>query len=331
MSKRLQVGKNDDRKRLDNVVRKLLPDCGLGKIYKYIRKGDIRLNDQKAAPGQRVKCGDMVNLAFDIATKGRDNRTLTKQETVRLKSLILLENSDLIAINKPAGMLTTGEKSLDTLIKMYLSEKEVSSLAFRPGPVHRLDRNTSGITIFAVSIMTARLFSEALRSGKIEKYYFCLLDGEIVASCTWRDRLIRISDLKKTVTTDEDCGKLAVTEVYPIISGTDCTFALCVPRTGRTHQIRAQASAHGHPLTGDRKYGGSRTLSHYMLHAACIQLKKGYRERLVVGSNQFDISLPTAPIPADSERLLSVFFGEDAGEKAFKLLDNLLRRLPMKE
>lgn len=330
-TKHLKVGENDFGKRIDTIARKLLPDIDLSAIYKHIRKGRIRLNNKKTRPYARVQTGDILDFCFDMHPNYRNSHAISKQisqplsqqEIRELKNLILYENTHLIAVNKPVGTPTTGNNSLDEIIKKYLATKMDSSLTFRPGPVHRLDRNTSGITIFATSIIAARLLSEAIKSGHVAKYYFCLFDGRIHSACTWEDRLIRISRLKKTFPARGDCGRPAVTKIYPLLLEKDFTFALCIPHTGRTHQIRAQASAHGHPLSGDRKYGGINSLPHYILHAACLR----FRKDTLKGTQKLNLPIPIlkAPLPTETETALSMFFGDTIYKEVISVLDNKLR------
>jgi 23S rRNA pseudouridine955/2504/2580 synthase len=171
---------------------------------------------------------------------------------------IIYENADFLALNKDAGLPVHGAgKSLNALVQAYLAPRLPPSLSFRPGPLHRLDRPTSGVVVFSVSLRGARYFSALLREGKIHKQYLALVEGRVEEPGLWEDHLLRDRETRTTSASAE--GKPARTRFSPLYPGEAGGYSLLVlePETGRTHQIRAQAAAHGHPLGGDLKYGGS--------------------------------------------------------------------------
>jgi 23S rRNA pseudouridine955/2504/2580 synthase len=172
---------------------------------------------------------------------------------------IIYESADLLAVNKEAGMEVHGSgESLEALVRAYLAPKLPPSLSFRPGPLHRLDRPTSGILVFSVSLPGARHFSALLREGKIRKRYLALVEGAIEEPGSWEDSLFRDREARRTLVSPG--GKAARTRFFPLgtYTGTGGAYSLLAlePETGRSHQIRAQTAARGHPLGGDRKYGG---------------------------------------------------------------------------
>jgi 23S rRNA pseudouridine955/2504/2580 synthase len=173
---------------------------------------------------------------------------------------IIYESADLLAVNKRAGMEIHGSgESLDSLVRAYLTPKLPPSLSFRPGPLHRLDRPTSGVVVFSVSLRGARYFSALLREGRIHKRYLALVEGTIGGPGCWDDPLLRDREARRTFTSAE--GKAARTRFSPLglytgKKGETYSLLSLEPETGRSHQIRAQAAARGHPLGGDKKYGG---------------------------------------------------------------------------
>ena len=155
-------------------------------------------------------------------------------------------------------------------------------MSFRPGPLHRLDRNTSGLIFFSKSIDGARTFSQELQNKSFSKYYLTLLDGELKKKEFWADNLNR-DDNKGVTYVSTGKGKNAISTADPILVSGGYTLALIKIETGRTHQIRAQAAFHKHPLTGDRKYGGSFLKGGYFLHSYTIRSEKG-RSGLIKGN-----------------------------------------------
>nr|WP_246433972.1 RNA pseudouridine synthase [Spirochaeta isovalerica] len=212
---------------------------------------------------------------------------------------ILYEDDDLLALSKPAGILVHGSgNSLEKDVRNYLKDKLPPSLGFKPGPLHRLDRNTSGLIFFSKSLEGARRFSEDLRKGCFKKYYLALIDGKLKNKAVWVDNLQR--DGEKKVSSVEKEGERARSTFYPVKTGGDKTLALILIETGRTHQIRVQASHHGHPLCGDRKYGGSPLKEGYLLHSLKMVPQKG--------SFLAERDYPEAPLPRNWENAIKKVF-----------------------
>ena len=270
------AGRDDDGRRLDKIIRIFLSDTPLPEIYKLLRKGLIKVNHKKAKPEDRVSEGDIISIAgflFD-KTPAPDPKSAQKSDpgiTSRKVDLkIVFENEHLLIIDKPYDRTVHGEK--DGLYKdvlEYLSDKkEKTSLSFRPGPLHRLDRRTTGLLVFSKSIEGAHWFSEGIKNHTIHKKYIGLAEGTLAASEYWEDCLgantendnTSKNDGFFTVEENED-GQLAQTQATPLaygkLNGKPVTLVEYAIKTGRKHQIRAQSSIHKHPLAGDKAYGGS--------------------------------------------------------------------------
>jgi len=147
----------------------------------------------------------------------------------------------------------------------------------------------------------AKKFSEALRSGLVEKTYLALMTGEIDQEETWSDTLCR--DSGSGTSFIDNAGKSAVTHVRPLLCKNHLTLAYVRLDTGRTHQIRAQAAAHDHPLAGDVKYGGTPLPDGYILHCAMLGIPSG-----VAGSGPLRV---IAPLPDQARTMLKLKFGKD--------------------
>jgi 23S rRNA pseudouridine955/2504/2580 synthase len=262
----LVTGENDSGRRLDRILRKALADYPLPLIHRLLRQKKVLVN------GKPGKAQDRVESGVKISISSLENVQIHKPSTSQFPAPeILWQGSGLIAINKPAGLAVHGHNSLDDMVRSYLAEKLPLSLSFKPGPLHRLDKPSSGIVIFSASIEGARLFTSLMREHKVRKTYLAIVEGTLKSEETWQDDLVRDKEIKKTFVSQSntDGGKNAVTKVTPLASDGNYTLIKAEIATGRTHQIRAQAAFHGYPLAGDKKYGGKKfgKGSGFFLHA----------------------------------------------------------------
>lgn len=250
-------------------------------IYRLFRQKRIKIGLRAVMPEERLKKGDVVLISlpsnFAINDKSTASATVPSFDGASLHILPdspckLWENEHLIAFHKPRGMLThDGGASLDAFARDYLRDSLPPSVSFSPGPLHRLDRNTSGIIMFSKSRLGADVFSEAIRNHRIRKFYIAIVQGEVEDEITLEDDLTRDKDQRKTAAVGE--GKTAKLCLLPLASSKGLTLALIEPYTGLTHQIRAQLAVHGHPLVGDVKYNSSEKsqADGYFLHAHTLQ------------------------------------------------------------
>lgn len=304
------VSTDDEGRRLDRLLRIILKDIPLSALHKALRKGDIRVDGIRRKPDYRCHAGDTIEYSrFFLPAAVPETGSGSKPELSGLS--VVLETPDLLFVDKPAGILVhDGSGSLEALARAYLADKLEPSLAFRPGPLHRLDRNTSGLIAFSKSLAGATVFSKALRQGRVCKTYLALLEGFLEKDERWEDTLSRDTYLRRSFVDSAGSspeepspggsGRQAVTEVFPIASDGTITLAAMRLLTGRTHQIRAQGAHHGLPLLGDTKYGGSRASLPYYLHAWRIS----FGERLFIDLPQ-EISTPL-PLQFD-KKILSSF------------------------
>jgi 23S rRNA pseudouridine955/2504/2580 synthase len=271
------LGPDDAGRRLDRLIRKLLPDTPLGEVYKLFRTGKVRVNGKRVKDQDyRGEPGDELELfgVNDSASPQPGADVVSALPHVDIPAIALFENDDILIVNKPSGLLTHGEESLEESVRAYLFSRQPASLAFRPGPLHRLDRNTSGCLCFSKSLRGAQLGAQAFLERDIDKYYLGICEGRLLAEERWEDRLTR--DEGSLVTRPDPEGKLALTGARPLVSNDRATLALFKLETGLTHQIRAQAALHGHPLWGDRKYGSKKDGLYY-LHCREMGFPEGLR------------------------------------------------------
>ena len=255
MKRPFTAGTDDDGRRLETVVRRLLPEQPLAAVHKALRGGDIRLNGRRASAGDRVSAGDVIAV-WDALLAEAPVKVAAEPLP---EDWVLYLGDDLAAVNKPSGLVThrgtgAGEAPLDERVRAWLP---ASGLAFRPGPLHRLDRETSGIVVFSRTLRGAQTFSEALRGRQVSKTYLAVLVGALDRPYEASEPLER--DTRTRITRSAGGGLEARTRFVPLASAEGLTLARVELGTGRTHQIRAHARQAGHPLAGDRKYGGGAT------------------------------------------------------------------------
>ena len=317
---------NDDGRRLDRILRKALPDLPLSALHRLLRKEKVLVNGKTAHGADRIPAGALIELPAEEA-EAPLNKKQPIQKQYKEKLDILREGSGLLILNKPVGMAVHGGKNsacnLAKLVEEYLKGKISPSLSFRPGPLQRLDKPSSGIVVFSLNLNSARWFSSLLRERKIRKHYLAILEGKLQQSEIWEDMLFRDKEAQKTyiseIGTDTGKGRNAMTRVIPIAwaerNGAAYTFAKLEIETGRTNQIRAQAARHGYPLAGDRKYGGQLftrdTSSSFFLHAAELELPVGPAPNPPIIYN-ISSELPKtikAPLPGEFAQTLKELFG----------------------
>ncbi|MFZ4618656.1 MAG: RluA family pseudouridine synthase, partial [Rectinemataceae bacterium] len=232
---------------------------------------------------------------------------------------LILATEHLAFFSKPAGMLAHGDGSLDEMTRPWILSRAESSLSFVPGPLHRIDRNTSGLMTFPLSSRGAREFSALLAGGGLRKAYLAILSNRLEEAAIWEDALARDRHAGITGSALAICGEslgIAVTRVDPLISTAEASLALIRIATGRTHQIRAQASMHGFALLGDRKYGGPTLGGGYFLHAFTL-----------------GFALPPfpdlpeeirAPLPGNFRNMAETLFVAEGLKKALECADSIL-------
>jgi len=284
--RKMYAGKDDDLRRLDKVVRNILNRNSLSGIYQALRKGLITVNGKKAAQDFRVKEGDCIAVAEILFTAddarrpeatayGSDHNTKTDVPAAdstmygthnaarpALSADILIKTEDVLVINKPYDRTVQGKGSLaEQVAAAYVAG---GSLSFTPGPLHRLDKKTTGTLLFSQSLNGARWVSRAFADHLLGKTYIGIAQGTLRAPEHWTDDIIKSGSSKAagfhTVALNTGNGKAALTDAYPLAYGAygkmPVTLIEYAITTGRTHQIRSQTAAHGFPLLGDTAYGG---------------------------------------------------------------------------
>lgn len=264
---------DDNDRRIDTVIRKILPSIPLTLVYKNIRTGFIRLNDKKTSIGTRIHTGDQIGIA-EVLFKEPVINSLNHTADESLILNTLFKNEHLWIIGKPPGICVQKSKSNEESLDNILRRASVlpPSLSFSPGPLHRLDRNTSGILCFSQSLLGARWFTAQMKAGTIRKFYLGLAQGRLEQEEVWKDGIEKNGKTGNFYTVKIVSGE-SVTRAVPLSHGTYKGKAVTLIEYeiigGKTHQIRAQTAHHGYSLLGDKAYGGfcDTSVNSIFLHA----------------------------------------------------------------
>jgi 23S rRNA pseudouridine1911/1915/1917 synthase len=287
----------DRGKRLDQFLRERLPQYSRARLQDWIEQGRVLVN------GSPEKRSFLLKGAERIEVEPADLAPLrATPEDLPLE--VLYEDGDVIAINKPAGMVVhsgAGQHS-GTLVNAVLHRfGKLSTVGgdLRPGIVHRLDRFTSGVILIARHDAAHRNLAEQFASRQVEKIYLALVHGRVkndqgrITTPIARDPIHRTRMTARLAS-----GRQAITS-YQVLKRFDkFTFLDVKIGTGRTHQIRVHLASVGHPVTGDKLYGAPASpLGRYFLHARQITFTSpGTGERITV----------TAPLPPDLDQQLKI-------------------------
>jgi 23S rRNA pseudouridine1911/1915/1917 synthase len=254
-TRRFTVTPDQAGQRLDLFLVGLLPDHSRSSIQRLIRDGHVQLGAGRAARANAaVRAGDEVTIAVPAPAPA----TL---EPEPLPLPIVYEDSDLLVVNKPAGMVVhpAAGHARGTLVNALLHHvRDLSGIGgeLRPGIVHRLDRGTSGLLVVAKHDAAHRALVRQFQERVIEKEYIALAWGVVHAGRRIEEPIGRDSDHRKKMTTRARRAREAVTRVKTAEHLDGVSLLHLVIATGRTHQIRVHLSAIGHPVVGDPLYGG---------------------------------------------------------------------------
>ncbi|MFJ6967076.1 RluA family pseudouridine synthase [Ligilactobacillus ruminis] len=243
--------------RLDKVCSEIFSDYSRSQIKQLLDGGNITVNGKTEKAKYKVKSGDVIRL------EEPETRTLElRPENIPLD--IVYEDDDVIVINKPQGMVVHPAPGHDehTLVNALLYHCPLSTIngTFRPGIVHRIDKDTSGLLMVAKNDKAHRSLAKQLKDKTNIREYVALVHGRIAEDEGTINAPIgrSLKDRKKQAVVKD--GRNAVTHFEVLKRYRDYTFVKCILETGRTHQIRVHMKYIGHPLVGDPLYGPKKTI-----------------------------------------------------------------------
>ena len=269
------VTKNDAGQRLDRWLGKTLPLLPAPLAQKYIRLKRGKLNGKGAKRDTRLAVGDVLQLYINdefFDAPAPENAFLS---VFKPQLDIVYEDEHILLVNKRPGLLVHPDQgeyvnTLITHIQAYLYQKKEwdprQEHSFTPALCNRIDRNTGGIVIAAKTAEALRIMNQKIKDREIEKYYLCAIHGRMNPPEGKLEGFLSKDESKNQVTvhkTPVPGGRTAVTLYKTLKVQNGLSLVECELITGRTHQIRAQFAAAGHPLLGDGKYGRNRDNKRY--------------------------------------------------------------------
>jgi 23S rRNA pseudouridine955/2504/2580 synthase len=278
---KLTVNEKEEGQRLDKYLKRKLPEAPMSFFYKTLRKKNITLNGKKADGREAVQAGDLVTLflADETIEKFRGETASSPERGEQIRALIaasdrirgvtvLYEDDNVLVCTKPFGVLSQKAGPEDLSMNEWLAghllkkSKDPAALLdsfreFRPSVCNRLDRNTMGLIVCAVSLPGSRTMTELIRTRKLRKYYQMVVEGRLTGSGTIRGWLIKdpVSNTVRFSDRKSPGAVYAETDWKSLSTNGSRSLIEAELLTGRSHQLRVQFAYMGHPITGDPKYG----------------------------------------------------------------------------
>jgi 23S rRNA pseudouridine955/2504/2580 synthase len=325
MAENVTIADADDGQRLDRWLKKYYPDLPFGQMQKILRTGQVRVDGKRVKGETRLAKGQAVRIPPQLLSpQEKKERGLPQKDVDFIRSLVIYQDKDVIALNKPPGLAVQGgskiSRHIDGLLDGLAEDGE------RPKLVHRLDRDTSGVLILARSGQAARELGELFRGRSIRKYYWAICapapeidQGRINSSLAKVDA----GGGERVMTVDDEEGKSAIT-YYSVVERLERKLAWVAfwPKTGRQHQIRVHAAEMGAPLLGDFKYDPEQ---------AFLRENPGLPESLHLHARRVIMPHPvtgktldiTAPLSHDMKKTFKYFgFNADDREDPFEALED---------
>jgi len=286
MPRTIRVEKLTNPIRLDKYLKEKIKDISREKIIYCIKKEKIKIEGKtKVKPSLILKGEEKILLKISDFLNSTKESLLIKPQSIFPEPKTLYEDEDLLVINKPAGIIVhptfnnvDNPSIASWFLQKYSFVSNVGEDQLRPGIVHRLDKETSGVLILAKNNLTFNYLKNLFKARKVKKEYITLVNGEIRK----REGIINLpltrskeSPIKRKITVKKDEGRIALTKYKVLRLYNGYTLLEVFPQTGRTHQIRVHLASIGFPVVGDKIYGKAKKLNklnlpRHFLHAQTI-------------------------------------------------------------
>lgn len=284
--------------RLDNFLLRRLKGLPKSRVYRMVRRGEVRVNGGRTRPSYRVQSGDEVRIPpfrpaepDEATAKGAPLRRVFDD----LLANALYQDDDLLVIHKPSGIAVHGGSGIAFGVVETLRHFDPAT---RYELAHRLDRDTSGCLLLVKNRRALLRLHQQFRTGGVRKRYDLIVAGDWparrrTATEPLQRYVLASGERRVRVATD---GEPARTDFAIVTRLNDATWLAAFPKTGRTHQIRVHAAVAGHPILGDTKYGrkaaagvaGKAGANRLLLHASALTISIGDRRQ------RFEAPLPAA-------------------------------------
>lgn len=276
----IEVSSRHEGQRIDNFLMREMKGVPKSRVYRIIRKGEVRINKKRCKPETKLVLGDMVRIPPYSGASVKEPGKITAALKDFLLDNILYEDEEVLVINKPSGLAVHGGSG----IKLGLIEalRQIKPKWAQVELAHRLDRETSGCLIVAKTAIALRALHLDFKERRVLKTYHALVYGKWPKEITKIEaKLFRkqLDSGERLVRVDEG-GKEASTGFKVLEQFRSATLIEASPKTGRTHQIRVHCQYAGHPIVGDDRYAEREIKEHYpqlnkakalCLHAAQIE------------------------------------------------------------
>lgn len=305
MKKHFVIAKSEEKIRLDKFLTRALKKFSRAYVQKLISQGAALVNNKMAKANYAVRTGDRITVV--AAPSPAQKLSLESDSSFPLD--IVYEDDDVVVINKPAGLVVHPSASTpkgtlaNALAARFPEIKSVGEDPLRPGIVHRLDKDTSGLLIAAKNNRAFQILKNQFQNRKVIKKYLALVSGTIkekrgiISAPISRLKTKQVIAERMRDKTRAQKERPAITEYEVVKYLGDYTLVSAFPKTGRMHQLRVHFAHIGHPIVGDQKYG--------------LKKDRGLLPRQFLHASELTLQLPSghiktfrAKLPDDLQKLL---------------------------